>query len=556
MLSISATDKDSALAFLKTIVTIVTAYDDKLNKPLISQLSGWAKQAESFIQQFGLGLPNYKAIIQMIVQEDYDNPRLHERIVKLADTMKAKRAKYEKELDLTKDQIRIMNAFRIWIKTESESSHKSLNALVSQLGEPLLNKRFVVEQEDHAEKQADTEKQLKAVVKRLTGKPGTTLSKEEAAKYRDKPLYKEYLKLARQMNAPYKEFVHQMVRSSGKQYLPYRDVIIALEQQGIRHKLPTGFIGNIGEKCELYTTAGLKLKGYPGSATEVFMNPEYVAEQDNAYVFKARPLPDSKIQRYYTVEYDKSSSVEKFQVVEALAEEVAAMRSKWRQDLGVRNKYRLQALLCELAYITQGRIGNVNAKTKGSQTYGLSTLKVKQVKLTTNLIDIKYPAKKGVPVHFKVNPTTPALKKVHAILQDLMKDKGPNDYILVSPKGKLLTSNTMKSYLKSIGAPEGTTIHKFRHLRGTELAKEILEASPFKGKTHKDKEVNDWFMKAMTKVGEELGHVSGDKVTPNTAIQNYISAGVMVQFFKKLNVRPNSTIQRAIDRATKEESKS
>ena len=50
------------------------------------------------------------------------------------------------------------------------------------------------------------------------------------------------------------------------------------------------------------------------------------------------------------------------------------------------------------------------------------------------------------------------------------------------------------------------------------------------------------FKKLATAVGAQLGHVrgmgTGAKVTPNTAIQNYIDPGLMVSFYVRQGLRP------------------
>jgi DNA topoisomerase IB len=551
--SYSKVEQSIANAFLKTLFAITAAHEDPLSKTMLNNLKAWSEEAVPFVTQFKLGLPNYKQMVKLILAEDYANDKLPDRIHDFATAIYVSKVKYKKELDLTKDQIQILDSFSLWLRRDSEAAHTRLNKLVPIVNEPSLTKLFVSTEDGHVEQQDQAITDIKKLVKKLTGRTGTEILPEEAKKLQGNELYKQYLALRRTFNKSYKDRVQQLVRASGKPYLPYDQVVSTLEREGIQHKLPTGFVGNIGEKSELFTLTGKKLKGYPGSATEVEMNPKYDPTDDNAYVFKARPLPTSKLQRYYTVDYDKHSSAEKFEIVEDLSSSVTKMRGQWLKQLNSRGTRKLCAVVCELAYLTQARISHSAAKTEGTPTYGLSTLLVKHVKISNNQIDIRYKAKKGVPVHYKLKLDNPHIKKVASILKEQAEGKGPNDYLLMTDKEKLIGSNTMKTYLKSIGAPEGTTIHKFRHLRGTELATELLSKSKFKkGGNYTDKEVNDWFTKAMTEVGKELGHVSGDKVTPNTAIANYISPSVMKKFFHDLNVRPNSTVQRAIDRAIKD----
>ncbi|MNG29500.1 hypothetical protein D3C84_1149350 [compost metagenome] len=82
---------------------------------------------------------------------------------------------------------------------------------------------------------------------------------------------------------------------------------------------------------------------------------------------------------------------------------------------------------------------------------------------------------------------------------------------------------------------------------------DILAGCPFKkGDGTKDTVVHKWLETELLKVGSELGHMSGEKVTSATAIQNYIAPELLAEFYSKLGMRPSAKVQKAIDSASKE----
>jgi hypothetical protein len=86
------------------------------------------------------------------------------------------------------------------------------------------------------------------------------------------------------------------------------------------------------------------------------------------------------------------------------------------------------------------------------------------------------------------------------------------------------------------------------------LAVDLLKNSPFKkGGDWKERDVHKWLETELLKIGAELGHMSGDKITSNTAIQNYISPEILGEFYAKLGIRPSAKVQKAIDSTKKEE---
>ena len=116
-----------------------------------------------------------------------------------------------------------------------------------------------------------------------------------------------------------------------------------------------------------------------------------------------------------------------------------------------------------------------------------------------------------------------------------------------------MSSAQINRYMQSIGFPKGFTVHKLRTARGTEMAISILKSCPYKkGDGTKDTVIHKWLENELLKIGEELGHMSGDKITSSTAIQNYISPEILADFYNKLGVRPSAKVQKAIDSIKKD----
>jgi hypothetical protein len=113
---------------------------------------------------------------------------------------------------------------------------------------------------------------------------------------------------------------------------------------------------------------------------------------------------------------------------------------------------------------------------------------------------------------------------------------------------------TVNAYFRSKGTPEGATVHKLRHARATLIMRRQLDdpkECPFfrrsagkmvvnMAKRPDQKMAEEWYKKAATQVGMELGHSAGEKVTWNTAVQAYINPSTTLNFFKDLSLRTPS----------------
>jgi DNA topoisomerase IB len=190
--------------------------------------------------------------------------------------------------------------------------------------------------------------------------------------------------------------------------------------------------------------------------------------------------------------------------------------------------------MAEIWHDVSPRIGG-----SSSETYGLSTLLVKQINFNDGFVSIIYPGKDGVKQKHVLKADTPRRKTVIRELKNLCKGKAPSEYVF-TVDDEHISANKFREYLKQIGFKGNP--HKIRTIRGTGLAKKIIQdenwAPPKNLSSNIDKKqkaAEDWFKKKVAfKVAHQLGHKkkdgSGD-LLPMTSIKNYIDPSVPYDFF-------------------------
>ena len=549
-LSLSAVDAVAANSFLKCLYAIALSFEVEFGKTLKSKVQTWAVEAAPFCKRFGIQQRAWKLIMDDVASaiDPDDNANMFNRILKLAEDVRSKKQDFRDEIDLSQVQLGQINDFRLWIADKNENAYNRMLKNVALLGDPDLSREFLDDDTELDERGlADILKRLNAIVKKLSGQQGLSLPTEVADKYRGQEVYKNYLSIKGELNKLRKFRIQQIVRTSGKETIDIKQLIRTLDKEGIPHDLPRKFEGMIDEKGWMYTITGKKMLANPNKNVE--MNPNYDAGSDNGYVCKGVPDFGDKEQHYFTKDYKKMKNAKKFGVVSALTKVLPKLQAKWRRDLKVRGIDALKALIVELIYQTSARISNKRAGTDGKQTYGMATLLNKHVTIKGDVIHIKFSAKSGVNQHFKINvKTDPVMRQVKTMLEALKEQTEPNDYLMVY-NGKHVNGQMVNKYLVQLGAPKGATIHKFRHARGSLMAKELLAKSPFNpdDKSYSQSDVTKWFVEQVKQIGAELGHVSGENVTANTAIANYIDPNIMKDFFDGLGVRPPANVLKAVD---------
>lgn len=490
------------------------------------------EQAIPFIKGYGLRIITTRRIARAIANRQTIPDELYKE---LAKQIRAIIPFVLKNLDIKQEQLLLLKDASIYLNTESEAAYKRICNSITQLNTDELTQAFTPVIQYN---QKDKLQQLKSVVQKMTGDYKSRLNPKQAKKMRVKEphLYKEYLRFNRECLHIYKEAIRKIVRDSGRPLMNVKKAKHMLKAMGLRRiAIPKGFEGLIDEKGKLFTIAGLEINGVPGA--QVTMNQKYNPDKDNTYVFTSSGVGQVSVQKYYTKRWRELHKKKRFETVKGLANNIKQVRLKWIQDLEqpkVKMNSKLAAI-CELGYQVQGRIGSLSSKTDGKTTYGLSTLKIKHVKVLPNMLIFRYHGKKGVlQVHkYKTNDKIGQL--VRKVVLKCLENKQPTDYLFSTENGQPYPNIVINRYLKNKGFKG--TFHKLRHLKGTEIATGIVEKAD--ADFHNLKEAENWFKQNVaTKVALALGHVKqgGDPLW-STSVQYYIDPELTKGFFSSRGLR-------------------
>jgi len=208
--------------------------------------------------------------------------------------------------------------------------------------------------------------------------------------------------------------------------------------------------------------------------------------------------------------------------------------------------------LCEFIYETSARVGNKNAATAGERTFGATQLLVKHFRFNANGCTVTYVGKSGGKQQHKLKFNTARGRQLGEALTKFAEGKAPSDPMFTF-NGNQVSGAMINSYMRTLGFPRAFTVHKLRTARGSEMAMALLKNAPFKKNDGtKDQVIHKWLETEILKIGAELGHMSGEKVTANTAIANYVDPSILAEFYAKLGIRPSAKVQKAIDSIKKE----
>lgn len=456
--------------------------------------------------------------------------------------------------EISSDLLDLTNTIGGYFRNLSESPLNGIMKKSSILGDSNIGRAFTYDIE--MSQDAAIKKAIKLASK-ILGKPVTEpridaaikkkLKKKYAKNEKMLELIKEQTKAYTSINNIYKQHLANIVRASGKKYLPIEQVRSALKKKGVKKiGLPEGFVGMVDDNGSLYTIKGLKMAGC-ASGYPVEMNPEYDPDKDNTFVCSCDGNGTfAGSQRYYTENYKMKGRTHKYKLVEEADENIDEVREKWLKNLHrwTGDKKNVAALELEIVYNLATRIGSPAGKTDGKPTYGTSTWMKKHIHIDPSgkKALISYIGKKGQPQKHRLNAIEhPEHQLIIDRLKKLTKDKGPRDYVFTDNNGTRVGSSVVNAELKGYGSP--ATIHKLRHIKGSRLAKKVLAKSPFDNRKTppKQSEVDKWVKKQIEKVGKQLGHqvtkADGTKKTQwSTSMQSYIRADIVKDFYKRINV--------------------
>lgn len=551
LITLSKVPPNISKAFVKVLV--VAAYSDtddfKLRPDVETSLRNWIKAGGVFVDKFGLDREAWKDLTSDLVsgRRLNDDQETVDAAIDLAQSIrKIIKTQLENETAVSREELALIKDFNTVALTEKETTRanavKRLQKNVSFLRDQSLSKMFSADVGD----QDTTINRLRKVTKQLGGQDLSIDQKIRTAN-KGTDLLREYNRLRGEMNAVPKNFVMNLVRQSGKPYLPVREVADALAQAGIKvHTIPKQFVGYVDDQLKYYTTEGKLLNGTP--VGEVKMNPQYDAQQDNTYVAEVKAPMAKNYTRVYTVDYKAGTTKAKFAKVAEFDKKAKTLRTKWLRQFksaGITSREGVYAMLAELIYQTSARVGGKANKTDGEKTFGITTLLVSHYKTRGKDRIIEYPGKKGQTQKHKLSSSNPNQMLLIEALDEMARGKLRKDN-LITFNNRPVSAGMLNKYLRSIGMPNGVTVHKFRTLKGTQLAKIILNKSPLLTRKRgvNATQVNKWLKSALEKVARELGHFSNGKLTVSTAIANYIDPSVLEDFYNKLGIRMPANIEK------------
>ncbi len=470
--------------------------------------------------------------------------------------------KLDKATEIPKSTLQGIRSCAQYLRSESANSWKYIEKNVASLC-PFLVEDAVGEIPD----QQTEAKALSDLIKSWTGKPGIFLSEDQEAVYRKEHLEdynNKYLPLRRHINATADKFLRDAVRRTPEKRMLYTDMLKMMNDNWIFHYWPptNGWDGYVDENGALYTLEGEKIVGTPSFPIEP--NPKYdpestVKKDGSNAPFTCITSKGTK-QYFYVEERKKQWKQEQFQKVDDFVEVLDDVRDNWLSDAksAKGSKKYVLGILCELMYWTSARIGSELGMTDGKKTYGITTLRGSFVTREGNTLHIRYPGKSGVSQHHVLTPKTPEQKLVAKQVLEWAQEAGANGLVfdLSGQHEKGPSNGTVNNYLRSIGAPQGVTIHKIRHARATKVMKIQLRKCPFfrmsagnlvpnASKQPTQAQAENWYKEAALEVGRDLGHSAGEKVTWGTAVAAYINPTTTTSFFDDLRLRKPTWAQKA-----------
>lgn len=535
------------ISLLKGLLLVV--HTDKSRITTNSKLiNGFYKEALPFLKEVKI---NPKPIENLLNSASKSKARINVALEGAKDTINDILKKVSNDRTIDEKYVSLLRAIRTYFNTSSDSSFNTINKLASIVNDPEISKLFVKDIESTEEH----DKKVRNVVKKLTGENRPRLTAEEAKKYfnskkkEEKSLYEIYKQHNSDRKKVFSAALQAIIRESHQKYLPISKVKSELLKRKVTDiYLPEGFIGEIGENGELYTKFGESINGGVPSG-KIEMNPNY-KRGSSEWVFKVLPIGQISTQMFYSSDAIGKARKERFEKVQDNIKNIDKYRSKWLKDLKTaKGEKQILALMCELIHETGARIGNT-----GSQNYGLSTLQVRHITQLGNKVRLMYAGKKGMRQLHVIEPTDPDSKLAVKLLLSLTKNKDPKDFLFSLPrqlangdtKYTRITSADVNSYLTGTGFKGGP--HKLRHVKGTKIAKKLIEQHPLKlpkrlDLNKKQKLAEEHFKsKIAMRVGGLLGHKKTTKEgkqenVHSTAIRNYIDPSVMKDFFDSHQLR-------------------
>lgn len=550
----AASETGGADALLKFLIAFLKADEYDYGTNFRTKLKQWEPKARKFLETHGMIRTFNRPIELVIAGEDVSSDKYAQLIKNCFDKLKEKKKVFEKDTTLTRQQLGLLNDVRL-AYNGSESAAKRLMGIAGYFKDSHISQMFMHEDDDVQETTQDSlYARLEEHVKKYGKVKGNVMPETVLTTWREKakeigsnlPQHQEYLDMRRQRKAIYDKAIANIVRASGNHTVDVKEIQEKLGN--IQNDIPKWFVGQMDDKGNYYTSDGLQLLNKPvGTGT---MNKSYVPGSTVYYCQYKAPFAQNTT-NVYTIAARTEGRVESFGIIQSMLPDLDKYVKKWLPDLskGPGTQRGVCAAICEVIYQTSARIGSTRAATAGETTYGISTLLRKHLNWNDRRVIMTYAGKKAGQQKHVIKFDSQRTEMLHASMAKCIEGKKPPEYIFTF-RGKPIGNSTINNYLRELGFPEGFSIHKFRKLRGTGMAKILMDKCPL-GPRSKDAVVNKWITDQCLKIGKELGHMSGESITATTAIANYIDPSVFAPVFEKTGTRPNNMIQKAMDLAVK-----
>lgn len=550
-LSVLAKVKLASLdSFIKLLFSAAaTIAKDAVDPTLAQESSALGKDAKAV--DIELDSDIVPDLVQIVKSNAYDEEELSTKIRELKKTI---RQEVVTDTDVGHTHLDMLSSVTSYLSSRSEPALRKMISLAPNTGSQELVDALMFKPNS----QKEFLNPLKKIVKAVGKRDGDVLTTEEREKLKAKSpkLLKEYTRLRQQFANVWKDELRNLVNKSGHPLIDFAYAIAYLKSQGVTNPLPTTFEGNIDSNGRLYTSKGKLILNVPTPEFTVKMNPDYDPSTDDSFVFTTYGK-DGKISQYvYTKDYKAKAIQQKFQKVDALDKEIDSIRKKWLSYVkkGGDTPQAVASTVLEMLYSFSARIGSMGNAAGGVSTQGISTLLVKNVKVLPNGIVFTYLGKDAVKQVHVLQGSDPEVKFMTSNIKALLKGKLVKDRLFTFKHGDKvypMTGNLVNKWFHSLGAPQDITVHKLRHVRGSRLFSQLLEANEdniFNSKKPLTQAQADNMLKELaTKVGSMLGHVRGigteQKATGSTAIQNYIAPGLMLAYYSRLGLRVPKAIE-------------
>lgn len=512
--------------------------------------------AQPVLKQYKNELPGLKDAVAATLMGKEKTSRLYELGVEIKDAFASF---HQESYGMTSVDLDILKGIALYLRTDSEAALTRLKKFASITGSPFITQKLTPKHNDQKTTRGKLEKLLRSVV----GRSDVTLTADEAniIKQTKPEVYKEYLALRKEFNQSWRDFLVALVRKSGKQAIPYEEVIGAMDAAGLHHLMPRGFTGLVDDLGKLYTADGQPLAGAPSAVTfpEVKMNPHYGRPNGGDWVMQALRMDGSPGPYYYTEHFAKSQAKAKFAKVADLSKKMESIHHKWLNDLRKFDEHNpncVIAAILECLFVFSARVGGAGNGTGGQSTYGISTLLVQHAKIDpSGNIVLRYKGKAGVPTKHVIpkQSSTPEMKMLYRAVYTLLQNKDPKERIftVTMPNGrrKNIPGGLINGRFKALGAGNDVTVHKIRTYVGTKVFEELANHRLQNGKKPKDdKQMLEWINDMAADVGKKLNHMkttsSGLKVTGTTALSNYIDPTVVVWLCREWGRRPPKFLEK------------